>query len=384
MDRQIQWFVTRMDDSHPAIVTLGYPTSVSDLFRVVGIHRTGHEGWNSCYTDVRTSIGLARLIEGDVSSMDDIEAAEAALQALMWHDRVDVIVAGFKYRQSGLVSYARCEDPRSELAFELLSPCQPHDHVFATEEVVIEDRRVRSSSDPESTIVGLDFGEAIRRYLRVTPAQATAISSIPLHMGVPAYFSDPRIEPFTAKRGVAGEFYKTMRQEWNTVTSAVPDIDFSVTLPPLVSIVLDRATSRDSIPEAIRDLRDELEPVRREMLALSEAIRFRPYGQREIENRCKELRDSFGAVVRASRTPPSPIPLKLLELYSAAKSPLDLLIKHLNPEYSSQDPRVLANRTVTGRMFSRLLATDSISSLLSHFFTPTEIRALEISARAKG
>jgi hypothetical protein len=376
-----EWIVSRRDDSHPLIVTLGHPARVMDLFRVVGVHRTGHEGLNSCFTDVRTAVGLARLIEGGVASMADIEGAESGLQALMWHDRISIIVPGFKYRQGDIVSYARAEEPRSDLAFELFKPCEPFDETYATEEVRIEDGHIVSSSYAQSSIVGLDFGKAIREYLSLTPVQAAAISSIPAKLGAPAYFSDPLVERFTGKRGFFGEFYKAVRREWDDATAVVPDVDFSVSLPPLVSIVLDRASDRDSIPQAVHEVRDELAPVREEMLRFSETLRFGAYDQRQVEARCRELKESFQAVVRASRKPHRPLVLTLLQLYSAVKSPIDLLLKHLNPEYRPEDPRLLARRTVTGRTFSTLLATDSMYSLLAHFFSPAEVRALEASRR---
>jgi hypothetical protein len=346
--------------------------------------QTGHEGWNSCYTDVRTSVGLARLVEGGVASIDDIEAAENALQALMWHDRIDVIVPGFKYDQGNLVSYARCEERRSQVAFELLQPCVPYDQIYAVEEVVLENGLVTKSSLQESRIVGLGLKDAMPNYLKLTPLQAAAISSIPIDMGVPAYFTDPQLKPFFDKRGFSGDFYKAIRQGWEEATSVVPDIDFSIRLPPLVSIVLDRSSSRDSIPQTIRDLREELAPVRTEMLGLAESLRG-PYNQRQVESRCRDVKASFEAVMPASRKPQTPFLLTLLQLYSAVKSPLDLVIKHLNPDYKPHDPRVLANRTVTGQKFTPLLAkTDSMYALLTHFFTEAEIRAMEASMRSQG
>jgi hypothetical protein len=232
MDRSTLWLVARPEDSHPLIVTEGYPTSVSDLFRVTGIYRTGHEGWNSCYTDARSAVGLARLVEGGISSVEDLEAAENALHAVIWHDRIDVIVPGFKYRQGSLVSYARCEMPRSELAFQLFSPCQPYDQIFATEEVVLEQGVIRNSSLQDSPIIGIGFRDAVATYLQRSALQAAAISTIPLHMGVPAYFSDPLLAPFTGHRSFSGEFYKIIRRDWDEAIRVVPDVDFSVPLPP--------------------------------------------------------------------------------------------------------------------------------------------------------
>jgi hypothetical protein len=146
-------------------------------------------------------------------------------------------------------------------------------------------------------------------------------------------------------------------------------------------IALDRAAKRASIPDSIRALREELSPCRAEMRHLSQVLRG-PYDQREIEGRCRDVMASFQAVVPASRQEGPSVLLPLLKLYSAVKSPLELLIRHLSPDYRPQDPQRLANRTVTGRVFSKLLSTDSMYSLISHFLTPAEIRALDVSRRA--
>lgn len=87
----------------PYIPTLGCPASAADLYRVAAIVQTGHEGWNSCYSDVTACNGLARVIEGEVRSLEDLQAAETALQVLMWHDRVDILIPAFKYRMGDCV-----------------------------------------------------------------------------------------------------------------------------------------------------------------------------------------------------------------------------------------------------------------------------------------
>jgi hypothetical protein len=184
MNRGAIWYVTKRDESRPAIVTLGFPTHASDLFYVRGIHKTGHEGWNSCYTDTSTCVGLARLVEGGISSIEDLEAAENALQVLMWHDRVDVMIPAFKFRGDGLASYARCEEPRSDLAFSLFLPCQPYDVIFAVEEVEVQGSQITASNLGGSPIVGLSFGDAVRSYA-AAPAQLAALCAMPTHIECP-------------------------------------------------------------------------------------------------------------------------------------------------------------------------------------------------------
>jgi hypothetical protein len=387
LPRETIWLVTRTGHGIPGpyIPTLGNPAGASDLFRVAGIERTGHEGWNSCYTDVETCIGLARLVEGPVSGRQDIVATEAALQVLMWHDRADVVVPGFKVyhdKAGAFVGYERTDSPRSTLAFDLFRPVQPFDQIYAVEEVLLDaSGQITRSSFPQSCLVGRSLVDAKHDYLARTPLQAAALGSIPMHMNVPAYFSNTMIAPYFGKRAFFGQFYDIVAKDWDEALAAVPVVDFSLKLPPLVSVVLDRANARDDIPRVITELREELAPVRHEMLGLAEMTRG-AYNQRQIEERCRDVRTSFEAVVAASRFKPPFIALPLLKLYKMFKSPLDSLIKVLNPEFVPPDPRWRANRTVTGRVFSNLLATDSMHSMLTHFFTASELQDMERSTRA--
>ncbi len=91
MKRTAVYGVAYQEETGPVgsyIPTLGYPTSAADMYRVGAIEETGHEGWNSCYTDVHTCNSLARLIEGPIKTRADLQDVETALQLLMWHDRV--------------------------------------------------------------------------------------------------------------------------------------------------------------------------------------------------------------------------------------------------------------------------------------------------------
>ena len=360
----------------PYIPTLGYPTSAADLYRVGAIVETGHEGWNSCYTDVHTCNSLAKLIEGPITARADLQDAETALQLLMWHDRVDVLVPGFKYNLGPSSAYARGDDPRTELAFSLFGPCVPYDHIFAVERVEVEDGRIKGSTLPESPLIEMALDEAKRDYLSLSTIQAAMLASVPIDMGVPAYFTDHRLTSFTGRRGFFGKLYSAVEKDWRAAMASVPDMEAVVPLPPLLAVALTRASNRSTIPAAINEMREELAPVRAELLGLAELVQS-ARKQVEIEQKCADVQRSFEAVLAASRYPEPSLLLPLLKLYKAAKSPLDTLIKMLNPEYIPRDPRQIANRTVTGRMFSKLLQTDSMHSLVTHFFTAAEIEALE-------
>jgi len=153
LSRESLFAVSRRDGTGlvgPSIPTYGYPTSAADLFRIVKIIRTGHEGWNSCFTDVHSCNALAKLVEGPVLSLSDLSAAETALQVLMWHDRVDVLIPSFKLVNGDFLGYARCDEPRTALAFELFQPLQPFDQIYAVEEATLEKNQFIKSNLPDS------------------------------------------------------------------------------------------------------------------------------------------------------------------------------------------------------------------------------------------
>lgn len=383
MSRRGMIWAVHTPDPHgvpgPYIPTLGNPAGASDMFRVSHLHNSGLEGENACITDPHTCAALGRLIEGGISGVEDIEGAEAALQVLMWHDRVDVLVPGFKFRRGGLTGYARQDDPRSKLSFELFRPLDAWDQILAVEDVEVADQKIVHTNLRGSGVEGLSLEAAKASYLKSTPPQAAVLAALPGEMRIPAYFSDPWIEPFTSRRGVFGFFYEPMRREWDAALKQVPVLDFSVALPPLVAIVLDRAPDRGSIPDTVGELREELAAVRKEMLRFSELVSG-ALDQRQLENQFEDLKHSFGAVVRASREREASIVLPILKLYdSLVKKPLATAINWINPEYVPSDPRILANRTATGRTFSKLLQTDSMHSLVTHFLAEDEIRNLERS-----
>lgn len=387
MNRTTQWLVTHHPSGYgqgpgASIPTLGAPASASDMFRVVGYTKSGHEGWNSCYTDAYTCQSLSKLVEGEILEWAQIEAAETALQILMWHDRVDIMVPAFKAKQSNFSHYFRCEESRSNLSYELFRPCSPYDVFYAIEEVDVENGEIKKSNYKHSSIIGRELGAVKNSYLKTTPLQSEIFSTLPMDMGVPAYFSDPHIQKFFDKRGHFGQFYGAINKNWQGSSSIIPDIDSNFLLPPLTSIVLTRAKSRDEIPQAIFSLRDELLAVRQEMLGFSESIKSEK-SQAEIEERCKKIKESFEATFPASRHKESKVILPLLQLYKAFKSPVDTLLELLNPNFVPNNPKIIANRTVTGKMFSNLLVTEAMYSLLNRFFTQAEIRNLERSYKAQ-
>jgi hypothetical protein len=386
--RTTYWAVTHSENDPKTglgaiIPTLGNPTSASDMYRVKGYTTTGHEGWNSCFTDINTCSSLAKLIEGEISSWRDIRAAETALQLIMWHARVDILIPGFKQEfNSGFQSYVRCDQKRSQLSFDLFKPLQPYDQIYAVESVKIDGGIILESNFQESNIVGKTTEQSTKSYMESTQHQVSVMSSIALEFGVPAYFTNPLLESGFDRAGYFYRLYQSINSDWNNFTFTPPIIESNILLPPLLSIVLTRAKSRDSIPEAIVELRDELQVVRNEIESFNSMISG-AYNQVELEKECKRVSESFESAFSASRYDGSKVIFPLLKLREALTKPFHVLRGIFDPNFVPHDPRIVANRTLTGKMFSNLLITDSMHSLLTHYFTSSEIKALERDANTE-
>src|SRR3954453_5188237 len=90
------------------IPSLGAATSGIDQYRRIGINSTNLPELGAAFTDITAVAAISRLAEGGISSYADLEAAETALQALLLHDIVHIIVHAPKVDYgNGLITYRR-------------------------------------------------------------------------------------------------------------------------------------------------------------------------------------------------------------------------------------------------------------------------------------
>ncbi len=381
LNRTPYFSLTRPDDN-AYIPTLGYPTTACDLFRSIGCPVTGHEGWNSCYADVDTCSGLAKLIEGEITSWEQIEAAELGLQILMWHDRLDVMVPAFKQHSEKISFYKRTNDDRSDLSFDLFKELIPYYILFVVEEVVERDGLIIDSSCHSSPLIGLPSNSEIN-YLNTSMYQGTVFTVIPNDFGVSAYFSNRKLKDICQRKSWFQNLYSTVRTGWEKNVRIDPYYEFEAVLPPLLSIVLHRAQSRDKIPEAIFYLRHELRKIRNEIVDLSnhiECLKADGAKQHEIAKICTHIQESFNNIVRAT-TCDSYLRQNLVKLFLLFPSPLSTIIDALVPEKVDITAKAIADRTVSGQMLSKYLRVDNIAKLLEKHFTVAEMFNLSKRSR---
>ena len=227
------------------------------------------------------------------------------------------------------------------------------------------------------------------------PVAADVFPSLARDFKVPGYFSDPRlINTYKATKNFTHELYDRVSVPWRECVSAVPGVELSVRLPPLLAIVLTRAQSRQDIPEVVRELHDQLGPIRNELYVFDQMVRTEP-DQVKLERKTTYIQESFTAIVPDSRENTARRTLvriwsllkPVTKAYGIAINPTLLNPEELRSFIASAHEAVVENtsivdRTMSGRAFSDLLRTDSLVQLLKRHFDQSELNALEKTYRA--
>jgi len=200
------------------IPTLGAAATALDQYRTVAVHSTNLPTLGAAFTDVSAVTAISHIAEGGITDVAQLEAAETALQALLLHEIVHVLVPYPKVDMgNGFISYRRQDhNQRTAFGFELFSLAQSRDWLIAPEFVRATDGVVRSSTLPNSSLVGtpvnaIDLGA---RYWNDDVAEAISVT-VESH-GIPGYFTDPALVSSRRGDGFSKRFYRRIRQSWET------------------------------------------------------------------------------------------------------------------------------------------------------------------------
>lgn len=394
----ISYFVTRADETPGPggmgayIPTFGHIATAVDVYRVVAIAEVRNHPGSWSFTDTHAASALGRIVDGPISSRSDIEKGETALRAILLHDVVDIVVPSVKVRHpNNFVGYARFDEGvRNHAAFAALNVAPCSDYLLATELIDVRDGEITGSTNPSSPLIGNALDDRATNYSRLLSTAANVVNAFPMQIGAAAHYcADAFVEAL--KPGPAGfidELYKRIERPWMTIAQMEPALFIDLKLPPLIAIVLTRAQHREKIPEVLKDLREELAPVREDLkrvnLLLDSSI-----SQADLNAQVRWINESFDAIVpealltdaeRRWRRITSVFRLvkPIRQIYSLAVDPLaadpDKLIEIFQNtrEAVLRDQRIVS-RSVTAAKFSELLRVDSARDIVTSHFSPQEI-----------
>ena len=394
----ISYFMTHADESAgpggigASIPTFGHIATAVDVYRAVAVAEVRNHPGSWSFTDTNAASALGRIVDGPISSRSDIEKGETALRAILLHDVVDIVVPSVKARHANnFVGYTRFDEGvRNQAAFAALNVAPCSDYLLAVELIDVRDGEITGSTNPSSPLIGNAFDDRATNYSHLLSAASNVVNALPMQIGAAAHYcADAFIEAF--KPGPAGfldELYKRIERPWMTISQMEPALFVDVKLPPLIAIVLTRAQHRGKIPEVLKDLREELAPVREDLkrinLLLDSSI-----SQADLNAQIRRINESFDAIVpealltdveRRWRRITSVFRLAkpIRQIYSMAVDPLAADPDKLIEIFQNTREAVLRNqrivsRSVTAAKFSELLRVDSARDLVTSHFSPQEI-----------
>jgi hypothetical protein len=383
------------------IPTFGAPTSVIDLYRTVGVAETNLPDVKAAFTDEQSVAALSKIAEGGISSVADIEAAEIALEALLLHDIVHVITHAPKIDYgNGLIGYKRLDEgQRTDLGFEIMRLADSRDWIFAPEIVRVEGGTVVQTGLRDSPLRGMKV-DAIGRGTRYWNTDiALGISAALGDHGVAAYLTEPDLLRPRRGDGFHKHLCSRINESWQRATAGMPPVTCTIALPPMLAIVMNRLMNREDLLAGIRELREELRPVRGELKALNE-IATRSTDQGDVERMTKRITEAFDDIVPESRRSPAEKRLlTIMRVYRLAKATGTLGYKCYKVLNGSEkavelakatrdlrdavlETNLVVDRTVTSQKFAELAELEALQSL-AKMLSEAEIRSIEQSLDRK-
>jgi hypothetical protein len=381
-------------EDHSYIPTLGHAGTALDVYNMAGVESDDPLLASHSITDVMTAQGFSRFVYGPIASFDDIDAAELALQAILFHEEVYVVVPSLKiaYQQGGrlpsianIMYLRRDQDLRQQGCFDLFNLSNTHDLLCATDYIAANDGAIVYQQSGNSEYVGKQANDL--SFADIFPAAQNYGPALALDLKISGYFAGPPMAK--GRDGYVNRFYGSIRAGWAKQVSELPSFDLQIPIPPLVAVVLDRAGNRQAIPAAIEELRDQLMDVRGELCEFDHLTR-NIRKQTDAEKFSKKILESFAAVVPESRLDRGFKPLARIwnlltpirTAYSIVANPSELNPENIERALKQAKEAVkgdtsLVDRTHTAATFAKLLRTDTVYQLLGRHFSPTELRLLQ-------
>ncbi len=390
MDDRV-WYFTAFEEpsdqaaAGPVIITEGAPGTAIDLYRLVAIRQSPLAEMGVAFVDIGAVKAICKIAEGGIAGIDDLAAAEIALQALLLHDRVYIAAPSARVAASGGLEYylPSYQGERTPLWREIFALADPQDWQIAARKFDLSEHRgdVRPILDERS------------RELYNFPV-AQEVAALISDLGVSYYSTNAKISSPRRADGFQKHFYHRMRISWDKAISGIPPLVCSFSPPPLISLVWDRMNNRQDLVSVLSELRDETAGARRELQEFNSIVTS-SISQPEVERRIKRLTEAFDAVIPESRLSPAernkrllvsifrvarPL-LKLIPAIQFGKGmPVEEILSHAEGvETAILEKNAIANRTVTSKTFSGLMKHESVQSLAQLHLTPMELKAVEAS-----
>ncbi|ETX09438.1 hypothetical protein MUS1_08775 [Marinomonas ushuaiensis DSM 15871] len=376
------------ENTSPYVPTFGLPASGADLYKILSVEYIKNPAPSWCFTDVDSAAALGRIIDGPITHGSDLAAAETALRAILFHEKVDVLIPTIKVNEGNFSRYERLDRGiRNEASFKAFQIANAFDFLPAVELVQVGEGKILTSTNPNCNFISDDYKNLNLQYNSTLNAVADFAHALPIQSGASTCFSNPALMkgiPHSAA-GFIDKLHKQVDLSWNV--KSTPSMGLNISLPPLLAIVLSRSNNREDIINTLKEVRQELCDSRVELATLNEML-DKCMDHRDIEYQSQRYEESFSCIVAESRLTNAQVNwrslkkiyrwmLPAVQLTSMAVNPLTIGPVELAKLYRStvsavnKDER-LVSRSIAASTVANLLKVPNIKETIDTLFTNEE------------
>ncbi len=270
---------------------------------------------DKCFIDLSSIDSLNRIVMGPLKSYQDILGAEVALRGLIFHDGINILKPSFKneyFNDAFGNSFISNPSEESETEFggiqNILTDANRSDHIGAIDWLIsfknhdvadkyIENHNLRREKLlKEQDEINDNFAFFALCYERgkfefianTTEEYFKDICKTDEHLlnnflrripvaGYATYFSDIAYRSYLHKleKNNPIQFFKPIDEKWKEKTASLLNYIVKIPMQPLLAIVLNRASTREDIPEEIISLREEFSEARSQLWLHFDDAQFR-------------------------------------------------------------------------------------------------------------
>ena len=198
------------------VPTFACPAFVSDPATTNRVVTTGFEGLSACFIDRAAGEALARVVTGPIETLADLEAAEAALQAIVFHDHISIIAPAVMNRTTKGESVHRFDTTHSNALETVLAAMDVSDQLVIVEHVATKDGII-TQTNLSDEIVGTSLDDVADEYLLRRPLAGATLSQLPSEYRLPAYFAAPDMQNTSATEASPAHCTQLSVSAWRNV-----------------------------------------------------------------------------------------------------------------------------------------------------------------------
>jgi hypothetical protein len=359
------------------IPTRGLPTSVFSMFNAHSLFKDNEKPdvnqgivFHESYNDIA-------LFENEINSFEDLLKFESMLRFILLKEHISVfepsLKTSIKSNGNSLETYTRIPKYTKDSANTIFHNAQAFNILLPIEKLIIQDNKVIQTTNERSIYMGINQSEISDKLLK-DQLSKDFLKSLPQSLSIPFIYNQSSNEKNHSK--VFSDFLKSLDESFKSETKYTVSHGYDIPLPFFTNAIFSIAKNRDDIPNAIKELRGILEPLRVKLFNYEYEIKGIS-STREISLLQRDIKEAINSYTKKIYDPGNMFSDMVRMFISIKKNPNEIIGKMFNPKYSiSNDFPILFGDSNYKRM-RKIISMDNISTNIEHFLTPQEIQRMK-------